>query len=47
MRETERGWDALNENYNSPVHETVGEHSLYAFLTKNSHLFNGKDFRPA
>ena len=32
VRENERGWDALNENFNSPVHETVVETSLYAFL---------------
>jgi hypothetical protein len=28
VRENERGWDALNENFNSPVHETVVESSL-------------------
>jgi AAA15 family ATPase/GTPase len=28
VRETERGWDALNENYNSPVHEPVDQSSL-------------------
>ena len=25
VRENERGWDALNENFNSPVHRIVGE----------------------
>jgi len=28
VRENERGWDALNENFNSPVHETGGVDSL-------------------
>ena len=30
------GWDALNENFNSPVHEIVGERGLYAFLTRKT-----------
>ena len=33
VRENERGWDALNENFNSPVRYLVGQASLYAFLS--------------
>ena len=38
VRETERGWDALNENCNSPVHETVASTGLYAFLSQKTAL---------
>ena len=34
VRENERGWDALNENHYSPVHETVVRAGLYAFLSR-------------
>ena len=45
VRENERGWDALNENHYSPVHETVGEPGLYAFLRQKPRLsFDRKDF---
>ena len=40
VRENERGWDALNENFNSPVHEIVGERGLYAFLTRKTPLYS-------
>ena len=40
VRENERGWDALNENFNSPVHETVVERGLYAFLMKKTPLYS-------
>ena len=38
VRENERGWDALNENYYSPVHETVGEPGLYTFFRQKPRL---------
>jgi hypothetical protein len=38
VRETERGWDALNENFNSPVHGFVAGPSLYAFLSEKTAL---------
>ena len=40
VRENERGWDALNENFNSPVHEIAGERGLYAFLTRKTPLYS-------
>ena len=40
VRENERGWDALNENFNSPVQETVVERGLYAFLMKKTPLYS-------
>ena len=40
VRENERGWDALNENFNSPVHETVVERGLYAFLMRKTLLYS-------
>jgi len=40
VRENERGWDALNENFNSPVHESVVERSLYAFLMRKTPLYS-------
>ena len=40
VRENERGWDALNENFNSPVHETVVERGLYAFLMRKTPLYS-------
>ena len=40
VRENERGWDALNENFNSPVHETVVERGLYEFLKRKTLLYS-------
>ena len=40
VRENERGWDALNENFNSPVREIVGERGLYAFLMRKTPLYS-------
>ena len=40
VRENERGWDALNENFNSPVQESVVERGLYAFLMRKTPLYS-------
>ena len=40
VRENERGWDALNENFNSPVRYFVDIASLYAFLSAKNGFYS-------